>query len=128
MPLIATETIRLGDWLKFELDSRYNRETGSVIADASNNLISGAVMGRITASGLLTLHNAAASDGSQNAIGVLVFDVDARVAAQPAVIVARGPAMVGTGGLNFRAGITAPQRTAALAALTALGIVTRATV
>ena len=41
------------------------------------NLVRGAVLGRITASGKLTLADDAAGDGSETPIGILVHDTDA---------------------------------------------------
>lgn len=47
---------------------------------AGQNLKRGALLGRITASGKLVLSQAAASDGSQTPVGVLVHDTDATAA------------------------------------------------
>lgn len=44
---------------------------------SGQNLVRGAVLGRITASGKLTLSNNGASDGSQVPVAILAYDVDA---------------------------------------------------
>jgi len=123
---VFTETNRLGDVLKREFDPLLNRET--VTLNAGQNLLCGAVLGRITASGKFTLHNAGAADGSQNAAAVLLFDTNASGGDTPAVVLARGPAVVSNNALIFAGGITAPQRATAVSALAALGIVARAAI
>jgi hypothetical protein len=121
-----TETNRIGDVLKREFDALHNRESVTLIS--GQNLLCGAVLGRITASGKWTLHAAAAVDGSQNAAGVLLFDTNASAGDRPAVILARGPAVVADGALIFAGGISAPNRATAITALAALGIIARRTV
>lgn len=120
-----TELNRIGDVLKREFDPLHNRET--VVLIDGQNLRAGAVLGRITTGGKYTAHAAAASDGSQNAAAVLLFDAVASGADAPAVVLLRGPAVVSDGALIFAAGITGANRLAAVTALAALGIVARRT-
>ena len=127
MPLHSTEINRIGDWLKREFDPLYNREAVTIATGAAQDLKSGTVLGRITASGKYVLHDNAAADGSQNAAAVLCFDVNATEADQPAVAIVRGPAVVSNLALIFKAGISGPNRAAAITALAAAGIVARAT-
>jgi len=118
-----TEVNRIGDVLKREFDPLFNRET--VTMASGQNLRAGAVLGQITSGGQFTLHAAAASNGSQNAAAVLLFDCDASAAAAPAVVLRRGPAIVSDADLIFAGGISAPNRATAISALAALGIVAR---
>lgn len=121
MPLIQ-EPNRLGDWLKYEEDNLYSRDQVTVVA--GQNLKSGTVVGKITASGKLTQLAPGASDGSENAAGVLLFDVDASAADAPGVIIARH-AVCADKALVWPAGITSPQKTAAIAQLKVLGVLVR---
>jgi len=117
-----TETRNLGDLLKYEAPNAYSRDTGAVAA--GQTLALGTVLGRETATGKLRALTPAATNGSQTAVAVLAQQADANLADVEALIVARH-AIVARNALVWPAGITAPQRTAAEAALTALGIVIR---
>lgn len=116
------ESNYLGDWLKFEEDNLYSREEVTVIT--GQNLGTGAVIGKITASGKVTELAPGAADGSENAAGVLLLPVDAAAADQPGVIIARH-ALCSDKGLVWPGGITGPQKTAAINQLEALGILVR---
>jgi len=116
----------------------YGRGAGSFIAGESNfwrsrshetlaagqNLPAGAVVGRITASGKLTALAPAATDGSQNAAGAIFDACDATAEDKRVVLLGRDYEADGAM-LTWPAGISAPQKTAAVAALAALGIVVR---
>ena len=65
-----------GDWLKWEEDNLYSREAITLVAGAGD-LKTGTVLGKITASGKYTQFDQDASDGSEDAAGVLVLDADA---------------------------------------------------
>jgi hypothetical protein len=119
---VEVESNYLGDWLKFEADNLYSRDESTVIS--GQNLTTGTVVGVITASAKVTKLAPAASDGSQNAAGVLLLDVDASAADKGGVIIARH-AICSDKGLAWPAGITAPQKAAAVAQLKALGILVR---
>lgn len=119
---VQSEQNYLGDWLKVEADNLYSRD--EVTVASGQNLATGTVVGIVTASGKVTRLAPAAVDGSENAAGVLLLDVDASAADKGAVIIARH-AICSDKKLVWPAAITGPQRTAALAALTALGIVVR---
>lgn len=121
MPVIQ-EPNRLGDWLKYEEDNLYSRD--QVTVAAGQNLKTGTVVGKITASGKMTQLAPGATDGSENAAGVLLADVDASAADAPGVIIARH-AVCADKGLVWPAGITGPQKTAAIAQLKQLGILIR---
>ena len=105
-------------------------EGGSISLDKitlilGQNLKAGTVLGKITASGKYTLHDNAAADGSQNAAAVLFQDCDASAADKATVAVTR-LAELNANHLTYKAGITGPNKTAAIAALAALNIIVRA--
>ncbi len=119
---VQTEGNYLGDWLKFEAANLYSRD--EAVVASGQNLGTGTVVGVVTATGEVTQLAPAAADGSQNAAGVLAFPVDASAADAPGVIIARH-AICSAKGLVWPDGITAPQKTAAIAQLKALGILVR---
>jgi len=61
-----------------------------VLLAAGQNLLRGALLGRVTATGAYVLSAAAASDGSQAPVAVLVHDTDATAAATETLIYERG--------------------------------------
>lgn len=119
---VQTEKNYLGDWLKFEEDNLYSRD--EVTVASGQNLATGTVIGIITASGKVTQLAPAASDGSQNAAGVLLHPVDASAGDRPGVIIARH-AICSDKGLVWPASITGAQKTAAINQLKTLGILVR---
>lgn len=88
-------------------------------------LAPGTVLGKITTGGKFTQLAPAASNGSQNAAGILWGPADATAADAAAVVVLRGPAIVNRNDLIWPTGATEPQIATATAALTALGILLR---
>jgi len=103
------------------------------IADAGTDPTPGeAFIVTVTAAagdGYYTPLDLAAVDGSSNAVAVLLIAANAAAADVPDVIVLkRGPAIVALEKLIWPAGITSGQKTAALAQLEALGIITRSEV
>ena len=119
----ATQPKRPSDVLRYEeAESLYSRDT--ITLAAGNDLPLGAVLGKITASGKFTEFAPAASDGSQNAAAVLIVATDASAADVNTVAVTRH-AVVARQYLGWKTGATAPQKSAAEASLTALGIVVR---
>ena len=121
MPVQA-EPNYLGDWLKFEEDNNYSRD--KVTVASGQNLEAGTVVGVITASGKVTQLAPGASDGSQNAAGVLLNAVDASTGDKPGVIIARH-AVCSDKGLVWPASITGPQKATAISQLKALGVLVR---
>jgi len=121
MPVLNEQNY-LGDWLKFEADNLYSRDEVTVVS--GQNLTTGAVLGVITASSKVTQLAPGASDGSQNAAGVLLLDVDASAADKPGVIIAR-QAICSDKKIVWPGGITGPQKTAAIEQLKALGVLVR---
>ena len=123
MPLLETAAVA-SDWLKSEADNYASRDT-ALIAAGSGKLASGMVLGKLTASGKFVPAAASGSDGSQTAVAVLVFPVDATSADAKAVIVARR-ATASHAGLVYGASINdATKRAVANGQLGAVGIVVR---
>jgi hypothetical protein len=119
---VQSEQNYLGDWLKYEDESLYSRDEAVVVS--GQNLATGTVVGIITASGKVTQLAPAASDGSQNAAGVLLLPVDASSADKGGVIIARH-AICSDKKLVWPGGITTPQKTTAIGQLKTLGILVR---
>lgn len=119
-----TEGPHAGGFLVWETSRDYTRETVTLTSGAGK-LEPGTVLGKITTGGKFTQLAPAASNGSQNAAGILWGPADATAADAAAVVVLRGPAIVNRNDLIWPTGATEPQITAATAALAALGILLR---
>ncbi len=116
---VISESAYLADLVKFEEDHHYSRKLETVAA--GQNLGLGAVVGRNTTDGKIYALNPAAADGTQTAVGVLIESVDATLLDKGGLILARH-AIVADKALVWPAGITNPQKIAALAQLEALGV------
>jgi hypothetical protein len=119
-----TEGNHAGGFLAWETSRDYTRETVT-LASGAGKLAPGTVLGKITTGGKFTQLAPAASNGSQNAAGILWGAVDATAADAPGVVVLRGPAIVNRNEIVWPAGATEPQIAAATTALAALGILLR---
>jgi hypothetical protein len=128
MPVL-TKDPTLGDLLKYELNGNYTREVVTLKGGTTYPL--GAVLGRITASGIHRLSPAATvagDEGAETAVAVLIEAVDATSGATTGVAVARGPAIVSKAALVFDASVDQPVEIAAKHnQLAAAGIVPRDT-
>lgn len=125
MALLETAIVA-SDWLKAEDGSYRSRDT-AIIASGAGKLVSGTVLAKVAATGKYVPAAAAAagSDGSQTAVAVLLFPVDATSADAKAVIVSRH-AIASHAGLTYGATINdATKRAAANAQLGAVGIIVR---
>ena len=91
---------------------------------SGQNLIVGTVLGKITASGKYTLHNNAATDGSEVASAILRNSTDATLADTACTVLTR-LAEVANAKLIFKTGITAPNKAAAIVALATQNIIVR---
>lgn len=120
---VMTQSKNLGDVLKYEAPNLYSRE--AAVVAAGQNLAIGTVLGRKTADGKLHALAPAANDGTEAAIGVLATDTDATlIDREDALLIARH-AIVARNGLIWPAVITVPQKAAAEAQLSALGVLVR---
>lgn len=119
-----TEGKHAGCFLVWEVLRDYTRETVT-IASSAGKLMPGTVLGKITTGGKYTGLAPAATNGSQNAAGILWDSVDASAADAPGVVVLRGPTLVNQRELVWPDGATEAHITAATTALAALGILLR---
>ena len=123
MPVL-TEPPSMGDVLKYEVNPNYTREMITLLI--GTNYPSGAVLGRITASGKYTLSAATGADGAQVAVAVLLYPVNATLADATGIVVARGPSIVSRAGLAYEATVNdAAKINAKIAQLAAVGIIAR---
>lgn len=124
---MTTMNPTIGQFVKYEeAEAQYSRE--NVIVASGQTLVTGQVVGRITASGKIAAFNAGATDGTQNAIGIMAMDVNASAGDAPGVIIARHAVIVDADNLIWAGSPTAPQKAAAIAQLKNLGIVARKTI
>ena len=125
MPVL-TEPPSMGDVLKYEVNPNYTREVITLLIGTSYP--SGAVLGRITASGKYTLSAATGADGAQVAAAVLLYPVNATLADAIGIVVARGPSIVSRAGLAYDATVDDGAKiTTKLGQLAAIGIIARDT-
>ena len=123
MPTL-TQAPSQGDVVKFQINPNYTNEAITLLL--GTNYKSGAVLGKITASGKYKLAVVGAVDGSAVAVAVLLNPADATLADATGIILARGPAIVSKAALVFDASVnTAPLTATKYAELTAVGIVPR---
>ncbi|WP_281978812.1 head decoration protein [Pseudorhizobium flavum] len=123
MPILEQNLRRTAHYIVSEAHGYRSREQ-VVIASGSGVLEPGAVLGRVTASKKLVPFDPAADDGSQNAVAILYEGCDATTADVRRTITARDTE-VQADVLVWDEAVTDLQKTAALAALAALGIVAR---
>ena len=121
---MLTEGKHAGGFLVWEVLRDYSRETVT-IASGAGKLEPGTVLGKITTGGKYTTLAPAATNGSQNAAGILWDKVDASAADAPGVIMLRGPAIVNRHEIIWPDGATEAQITAATTALATIGIILR---
>lgn len=119
-----SEPKHAGGFLVWEVLRDYTRET-ITLASGAGKLAPGTVLGKITTGGKYTGLVPTASNGSQNAAGILWGVADATDAETPGVAVIRGPAIVNRHEISFPEGATEVQITNASTALAALGIILR---
>ena len=113
-----------GGFLVWEVLRDYTRETVTLVSGAGK-LAPGTVLGRITSGGKYTVLTPGASNGSQNAAGILWGPADATDADAPGVVLLRGPAIVNRHEIVWPERITEGQANTAITALAALGIILR---
>lgn len=113
-----------GDWLKYETAPEVGYCRDVVTIDNGLDLVSGTVLGKITSGGKYVKLNPDASDGSQTAAGILLYDVAAASAEVEGVVLARGPAVVVNDKLTWTADTNLDQA-ASRVLLEALGIQVR---
>ena len=123
MPVL-TEPPSMGDVLKYEVNPNYTREVITLLI--GTNYPSGAVLGRITASGKYTLSAATGADGAQVAVAVLLYPVNATLADAVGIVLIRGPSIVSRTGLAYEGTVNdAAKINAKIAQLATVGIIAR---
>lgn len=123
MPTVFTESMNLGDLLKYEAPNLYSRDRVTVAA--GQNLPLGAVIGVITATGKVKQIDPSATDGTQVAAGVLMQACDAALAERTDGLVVARHAIVSDHALQWPTGITTGEQQAAIAQLKSLGVLVR---
>lgn len=111
------------DVVKDEGKNRFSRDTDT-LASGSGIVLIGTVLGKVTASGKFKPLAPAATDGTQIAASIILQNADA-TGADVIIVNLKRRAQVVLQALVWPPGITAEQQTTALAALAALGIITR---
>jgi hypothetical protein len=119
-----TEGPYLSDWLREERENSFSREAITILA-GSGAVVTGTVLGKITTGGKYVPLDLDASDGSQNAAGILIANVTAESGVDEAASAIVRDAGIDEDGLTWPTGISAGEKTTALAALLVLGIVAR---
>lgn len=114
---------QLSEVVKYETHPDYSRESGTALAGEEFDL--GQVLGKVTVSGKLVVLDPAATDGSEDVVGVAQTLVEAGADDVEFVVYSRRATIFSASGLRWPPGITAPQKAAALAQMEALGLVVR---
>ena len=94
------------------------------IASGAGLIVDGTVAGIVTATGKWKIHDPAATDGTENAAGIIVDNHNATSAERIAAAVVRH-AEVSSANLTWKTGITNEQKATALALLKTHGIIAR---
>ena len=122
MPVLH-EPVHLSDLLKYEAPNLYSRD--EVIVAAGQSLVLGAVVGRIPATGEIVALDPTANDGRETVAGVLIEAVVTAATERKRSVIVSRHALVFGGSLVLPTTLTSEQTTAALAQLTALGVLVR---
>jgi hypothetical protein len=121
MAAVNYETRRSGFYLGESASPNIINEE-VIVASGSGVLYPGQVLGRVTASGKYVPHDNALANGGEVATAILFHKVDATGADVKTVATTNGPATINGNLLTFKAGISAPNKAAALTALRAKGL------
>jgi hypothetical protein len=119
---VAIEQNNLGDLLKFEAPNLYSRE--EITVAQGQKLALGAIIGQDSETDLIKAFNPAATDGTQNALGALIAEVDATSGNAKAVIITRD-AILADHAVVWPSAITLEQKAAAIKHLEARGVIIR---
>lgn len=118
---LDTQSDALGDWLKWEEDNLYSREKIILIA-GNGDLVTGTVLGKITASGKFTQFDDEATDGSEDAAGILLLDTSVEDDEDKEAVAITKEAIVREGGLTWPSTTDTDENAAAVIDLEALCI------
>ena len=123
MPTVFSESMNLGDLLKYEAPNLYSRDRVTVAS--GQNLPLGTVVAIVTATGKFKQIDPSAEDGTQVAAGVLLQNCDATLADRDNGLVVARHAIVSDHALQWPEAITAAEKASAIAQLKALGVLVR---
>lgn len=87
MTTFTDEGKRAGSFIMSEAAGKRSRE--NIVLASGQNLGAGAVVGKISSGGKYAEYNNGASDGTQSAVGILIYPTDASLADTPASIITR---------------------------------------
>ena len=124
MSTVFSEPINLGDLVKYEEPTQaYSRD---IVMMAPNQVLAlGTVVAMVSATKMMTALAPTATDGSQNACGILLHDVDTTSPGSDEAIVLSRESVVSGAYVVWPAGITTQEKELATAQLKALGILIR---
>lgn len=120
---VLHEPNTLGDLLKYEAPNLYSRD--EVVIAPGQTLALGAVVGRVTATREIVALDPTANDGRETVAGVLIEAVTTSAAERKRSVIVSRHAIVFGGVLALPTSFTSEQTAAALAQLTALGVLVR---
>jgi len=120
--MALTEGAHPGEFILSEANGNRSRENRTLVS--GQNLGAGAVLGKISSGGKFTGYDNTAGDGSQAAAGILYASVDASDGDMDCVVIIRDAEVIGDA-LDFDAGQSGADQTAATVDLLALGIIVR---
>jgi len=124
---ILTEGTHAGEFLVSEANvggTGVSRSRDSAVVVSGQNLVAGAVVGKITASGKFTEYDDAAVDGSEVAAGILFDAVDASAADANGVVIVRD-AEFNAAEVTWKSGASQGDIDAGTADLLAIGVIAR---
>lgn len=121
MAAVNYETRRSGFYLGESFSPNVINEE-VLVASGAGVLYPGTVLGKITASGKYVLHDNSLGNGAEVAAAILFHKVDATSGDVKTVATVNGPATINGNLLTFKAGISTPNKAAALSALRAKGL------
>jgi hypothetical protein len=124
---VYEEPNNIGDLVKFEEDNYYSRDV--VTLASGSNCVLGTVLGKVTATGVLKQLDPEDAvlevpTGIGVAVGILLQDTNATTADTETIMLARHTTVCDKA-LVWKTGITAQQKTAAIAQLKEKGIIVR---
>lgn len=122
-----TETGHAAGFIISEANGHRSRENVTLVG-SSGNIKAGQVLSKLTSgsdSGLYTPFNQDGSDGSENAFGISINDVDENTAATQSIAIIARDAEVNADELVWPADITDAEKAAGVVELEALGIQVR---
>lgn len=117
------EPNNLGDLLKFEADNLYSRDRVTVAAQQALQL--GHVVGRVTETGQMAALDPAATDGREQAAGVVILPIITADTPSPDGLIVARHATVADHALVWPKSITPQQRAVYVQQLRAIGVLVR---